>query len=247
MGRLLLFIITLCLLRPLSVDAQSNLQAEGIAAYEAQELDQAIKAFTNAEKEGNTSVELYYNLGTAYLAKNDLGNARLYLERAALHDPNNDAILNNLNIVKDKLKTTIIPLESFFLKQWWQACSQLMSPKSWAMVSLLFLFAALFFVYHLWFKSRKFNNAYFITAFLTMGVLCVLLGYTRYSDMFAHDVAIVMQPTQMLNSASKNSELIQNLSEGVKLQVVEQFNEWSKIQTLALEEGWVLTADIKEL
>lgn len=75
--------ITLLLLTtPIAASENTSVFLDGIKAYRAQEYDRAISAFKSLTHTGIKNGKLYYNLGNAYLKKNDLGNAILWYEKA---------------------------------------------------------------------------------------------------------------------------------------------------------------------
>jgi hypothetical protein len=74
--------------------------AEGAEAYEREQYDRAIEAWSRLVDRGVGGPDVLYNLGTAYLRKGDLGHAVLYLERARRALPGSEDVRANLEVAR---------------------------------------------------------------------------------------------------------------------------------------------------
>jgi Tetratricopeptide repeat len=81
-------------------DEARQLFAEGTEAYEREQYERAIEAWTRLVDRGLGGPDVLYNLGTAYLRKGDLGHAVLYLERARRALPGSEDVRANLEVAR---------------------------------------------------------------------------------------------------------------------------------------------------
>ena len=95
--------------------ASSQTPEEAFVLYQQEKyLDAAAKyeALINNEL---PSSDLYFNLGTCYLAAHDIAHARLALESALLLNPGSRSIKQQLNRLSRRIEPKIEPIPSFFL------------------------------------------------------------------------------------------------------------------------------------
>lgn len=85
------------------VNVYANDYNRGAEAFKKGDYSRAAEIFQKIADETEPSGNLLYDLGTAYAAAGDLGQARLYLERAYLLTPGDDRIEGNLKYVVSKV------------------------------------------------------------------------------------------------------------------------------------------------
>ncbi len=246
MRKLILLLIVMA--SHLSSHADDGFQ-KGIEAFNNKNYKEAIAFFEEEITVSGGNSTLYYNLGTAYLESNNTAKARLYLERALVLEPTNQNVINNLNIVIDRVSTTIIPLEEFFLQRWWFKLQSMISPTMWSILSIFLLSISLGAFYLLWFKNL--SNAPILkpivfTSMLLM-VISMVAGISRYNSIHDPSTAIVMKTSTLKSSPSDSGESISTLSPGVKLKIKETTSEWIKVNTMNLEEGWIKVEEIEKI
>jgi uncharacterized protein YgiM (DUF1202 family) len=75
-----------------------------------------------------------------------------------------------------------------------------------------------------------------------------LLAYLEYGDFISERQAVVFAEQTSLKSEPNNrSQAVFDLHAGTKVDVLDQLNDWKKIQLSDGKSGWVLSDDIKEL
>lgn len=243
------FIFLLLILACNGSIAANSIMQEAIDAFAQKNYKEAAQLFEKEILTSGGDAALYYNLGTSYLQTNNIAKARLNLERAALLNPNNKDISNNLSIVLDRVSTTVIPLEDFFLKRWYQGLISLLSPTIWAMLSLLSLVISCILIYLSWFgKSDSVNKPKaYIIATIALGLVSMVAGISRNQMLHHPQTAVVMTNSELKSSATQTSETLKRLSPGVKLKIRETIDDWLKVNTMDLEEGWIKTSDIEQI
>jgi hypothetical protein len=72
-------------------------------AYREGSFSAALDAYERIVAEGLGGPELYYNLGNAYYRLGELGEARLWYERALLEEPRDEDIRHNLSLIRSQV------------------------------------------------------------------------------------------------------------------------------------------------
>ena len=99
-----IFILTIFLLIPLLLCAKKYDLSAANTAYQEQNYQQAEEEYMKLVSEGVKNFELFYNLGNTYFKLNDLGNARLYYEKAAKFEPLNTELNENIAMLMANIK-----------------------------------------------------------------------------------------------------------------------------------------------
>jgi tetratricopeptide (TPR) repeat protein len=92
---------------------QRNDFTYGVAMFQRGYLDQAAESFKQVVAAKPQAPEAYYNLGTLYLRRNRLADARLYLERAVQLRPNYPDAWNNLGMISAQEGQTAEAIANF--------------------------------------------------------------------------------------------------------------------------------------
>ena len=109
------------------------------ALYDAGDYAAALPLFEEAGQAFPLDADLAYNLGNCFTRLGELGEARLYFERALLLDPNNADAKHNLQWIGMRLSDAMVePTDSLF--QWLGSTFRTVAAsESWLMVLALAL------------------------------------------------------------------------------------------------------------
>ncbi len=83
-------------------DEARALFAEANEAYYSEQHREAVEGYQKLLDHGFGGADVFYNLGTAYLAQGDLGRAVLFLERARRAGADEDDVKANLGLARSK-------------------------------------------------------------------------------------------------------------------------------------------------
>ncbi len=243
----------------LLVNSNTHLQAndwkgqlqQANEAYAQAKYDAAVDAYEAIYQNGYQSATLHYNLGNAYYRLNRIAPAILNYERAKKLAPYDKEISHNLNMVNKKITHNIDGYPVLFIKKWFTAVINFFSSSIWAILILLGVWGAMLlgvlFVKsaNVAQKKRAFSG---IIALLFFALLCFGLGIAKYQTEINKAAAIVFNPQlQLKNGPSDASADIIPLSEGVKVNIVEEVNGWVKILLNDGQEGWIRLKDLKRI
>lgn len=211
----------------------------------AQALYEAILA-NNKESE-----ILYYNLGNAYFKTGNLAGAIWSFEKALLLNPANKDAEHNLALANAKLQDAVEPLPEFFFSRFIRQLTTYLSPKYWTWMSVLtaWLCCIGFIMYFMAKTKPKRKSGFFIG--LTSLVFAVLLGtiaWLGFKEVANPNAAIVFSPNVYVKSApTEGGNDIFMIHHGLKVETLEQSDNWVRIKLADGKIGWLKEDDIKPL
>jgi len=240
------FFFTLLLL-PFAFHSQ-NLADSAQKAYEKMRYKDAINFYEKILTEGETSANLYYNLGNAYFKDNQLGKAIYNYERAKKLNPGDEDIKMNLKLANSKAIDKIEAKENFLAGAIKSGIYTMFSTSGWAWLSVLAAFftllcVALFIVS----KSLLFKRIFFWLglAGAIKFVLVVSIGFAALHDLEKKTQAIVTsQVVQVLNAPNESGKAKFSLHEGTRLCVLSTNDDWTSVQLANGNEGWIRTSEL---
>ena len=243
----LLFFVPMILL----ADGAKTLFERANDAYEKEDYDSTISLLDSLMSVGLESPELYYNLGNAWFKKSDIPKAILYYEKAKKLDPNNVDINYNLELANTQIADRIEPIPEFFLKKWWRSTLLYFTEGQWMLIniisySILFIFIIIFFITHS--KSLKQNTFFFGILFLIISLSSGFLGYQSNRLAHTHNTAIVFTPTVNIKSSPNDkAKTIFVIHQGIKIQLIDQLQEWYRIKLANGSIGWIKRNDFEKI
>ena len=212
---------------------------------------EAIDQYESILKSGQHSAELYFNLGNANYKLNNIAPTIYYYEKALQLNPNDEEIQNNLLFAKNMTIDAIDKVPQVGFSRIINNIVNTFGTEVWAKIAIggVILFVLLFLMYHFSYTTSKKRIA-FITSIVSLfiGFFALLMAFQKESLNKKDNPAIVfVQETRVKSEANKTSEEVFRLHEGTKIQVLETYQEWSKIELSDNSIGWILSSEIKLL
>jgi len=236
-----------------------NLQAEDAnllftkanKAFQEYNYSEAIALYEQIREQNKHSVHYYFNLGNAYYKNKNLGKAMLNYEKAKLLKPNFSDLQHNMDITENRLKDNISPVRPFFLAEWWQSIYNLMLPRTWAVLGIFWLLAAVGGI-GFWLLSttrqQKQLGFYGGISIGILGIIFLLAGLSRHQAMTNSNAAIVVaKQTAFKDGADIDSNTMMNLHEGAKVFLIENIGDWYKVRLNDGEIGWLKIGEFEEI
>jgi Tetratricopeptide repeat. len=100
----IIYILSILFIIPLLLCAKEYNLTAANSAYQEQNYQIAKEEYMKLVNEDVENYELFYNLGNTYFKLNDLGNARLYYEKAAKFEPLNQELNENITMLMANIK-----------------------------------------------------------------------------------------------------------------------------------------------
>ncbi len=249
MKHILLFILLIT--SGLSAQKADSLFVQANKLYQNEKYTEALEIYKEIEESKVRSDKLFYNIASANYKLNRVAPAIYYYEKALMINPNNGDAKFNLRFAKQMAIDNIEPLPRTFSQKFSVSTIQKMSYNTWAWiaVSLSFLFAILFLLYHFSYSSGS-KRFYFVSSIISafLVLLTLIFAYQNYNTVKTDKPAIVFaQQTEVKSAPTMSSEVSFKLHEGTKVQILESLDSWKKIKIADGKIGWMIADDLKEL
>ncbi len=242
-----IFILSILLLIPLLICAKEYDLTLANNAFQEQNYQKAEEEYMKVANEGVKNFELFYNLGNTYFKLNDLGNARLYYEKAAKFEPMNKELNENIAMLLASIKDKEDIQRSFvetILRKVYFAFS----------INLLGVFVLTFFILMMAFivlliMSRSAVLKRIVKIFLViLAVIFFLVTVTevmRIRDFYTDDSAVILDETVIAYSGpSDDFPQVFTIHDGLKVSIERFDNDWVLIKLPSGNGGWVLTSTL---
>lgn len=224
---------------------------EATTLYNEGDYVKAVENYMRILSNGEHSAELYFNLGNTYYKLDSIAPSIYYYEKALLLKPNDKDVLNNLAYAQNMTLDAIEPIPETTFSKLYKEFTNYLSFDQWAYLAVAFmiLFVSLYIAFY-YFKFSTQKRIAFIgsIAALMLSLVMTLLAYMEYRDFTSERAAIVFaEQTSIKSEPNNRSQAVFDLHAGTKVEVMDQLNDWKKIQLSDGKTGWVLASDIKEL
>ena len=211
--------------------------------YNEGRYEEAAAKYEEILEGGKHSAALYYNLGNTYYKLNRIAPSIYYYEKALLLDPGDPEIRNNLAFAKNMTLDDIAEVPQTGLSRLLERTTGLMTFDQWAYLAVVFIFLFVFLYiayYYLRYATQK--RLAFTTSLvlLFLSLFALVFAYIQFNNFKAEQPAIIFAPEVAVKSEPNDrSEAAFVLHEGTKVQVLEQLNEWKRIQLADGSTGWI--------
>tara|TARA_B000000565_G_scaffold246995_1_gene216083 strand:+ start:105 stop:845 length:741 start_codon:yes stop_codon:yes gene_type:complete len=218
-------------------------------SYEQKDYAQALIHYNKIQDLGLYSSDLYYNIGNCYYKLKQNAEAVLYYEKALKLKPSDEDALFNLKLVQLQLVDKLAEVPQVFYQKWADSIKNKLTIDQWAKFGLifLFLFCSLFIIF-LFIKTYSLKKKFFTVSMFSLFLAIFSLSLAYYSNKTLIVEAVLMQANAYIKSAPSNqSEDLFILHEGTKVQVIEIFNDWTKIKLSDGMIGWLENKAIEKI
>ena len=235
--------------------------AQALSDQDAQRWPQAIAAWEEVLKQTPGHPEVLYNLGTAALRAGELGRARLALESALLHAPNDADIAHNLKVAQrvvqlraaqrtKRSSRRLDPSDAF----WSWDIARRIPVDALAVVLLvlawLMLAGALLTPRVRSEGARDSLRVALIIGGLTLVSMGAAWGWRAFVMSTVEPGVIMVDDTQLKEGPSELAASLDELPElvsGTKLRIEERRQQWVKVRLSETLTGWVPSASIEAI
>ena len=221
------------------------------ALYNDGKYAEAIEKYETILESGKHSAELYFNLGNANYKLNNIAPSVYYYEKALLLNPNDEDIKTNLAYAQNMTIDAIDKVPQVGFARIINNMVNAFNTDTWAKMAIsgVVLFVLLFLLYHFSYATSRKRIA-FVVSILSLLLACFSFAMAFQKENLENkdNPAIVFaQESRVKSEANKTSEEVFRLHEGTKVQVLETYEDWCKIQLSDNATGWIPSSDIKLL
>jgi len=211
----------------------------------------AIDSYEKIITSGDVSAALFYNLGNAYYKNKNIPLAIVNYERAKVLAPNDEDIIFNLRLAKTQTIDKIESVPVFFLNDWYNMATGVLSTNIWAYLSVFTFFLSLsLLLFYFFSRSVRLKKITFISAafLLMMSLLSMASSYNQKGLNYDRSFAVITNPSVNIKSSpDENSTSLFILHSGTKLQVLDQIQDWYKVKIENGETGWIKLEDVEKV
>jgi len=245
MRKLILLSLSISLLFPAALMAQKELFEAGNRAYQAEDFVKAISLYDSIYSEGKHNAALHYNLGNAYFQEGNIGKSILHYEKALKLKPQDDEVLQNLEIAQQKTIDRFEEVPENLFQASRLAIINLLSADNWARLALLSLLLATFGLAAYLFSNYLRLGFITVVAGVSLTLLSLILAWSHQSYLSKNQGVILLEDSSYVKSGpSESADDVFILHEGTKALRLEQFENWSKIKLPDGKLGWLLSNEI---
>ena len=224
---------------------------QGNGHYQNGKYEEAIKEYKKIVDYGYESGELYYNLGNAYFKKNEMGQARLYYEKASKFLKNDEALEQNLKMVEFRLVDKIEAPPKLLLNVWWQILLDLFSMSALTIIIVILLWLLILVSSYRLYVNRRGRadklKPLFVILLSSFLFLCLLYVHKIYI-LETEEFGVILEDKVTLHAEPiESSTELFVIHEGSKVEIKQSINGWFEVKLLDGKTGWLRQATLKKI
>lgn len=224
---------------------------EGNALYNQGKYAEAIAKYEILLERDTHSSALYFNLANAHYKLNNVAPTIYYYEKAKLLNPNDKDIQNNLSFAQNMTIDAIDNVTEVGFSRLFNNMINTFSADIWSKMAVggVLLFVLLFLIYHFAYGTTQKRVAFIVSLLsIIVSLFSLTMAFQKNSLEEKKNPAIVFaQESRIKADPNKTSEELFRLHEGTKVQILEDYENWYKIEITDKTVGWILKEDIKLL
>lgn len=245
-------IIIILLLAGFSGFSQAeDLFEKGNTAYQQGNYEKAVEDYQQILDNSEYSAELYYNLANAHYKLNHVGPSIYYYEKALQLKPGDEDIRNNIEFARNMAIDDIEEVEQTGMSERVNSIIATFTYHDWTLVAIGFsvLFVILFLFYYFSVKPVAKRILFGGAAFaLLLCLISVFFAFQQRSYIQDNEFAIIFsEQAEVRDEPTMRGDASFELHEGTKAKVLEDYQQWSRIELANGSQGWVKSEDIRKL
>ena len=218
--------------------------------YSANMFQDALDGYVSILDQDISNEVLYYNIGNCYYKLDRLGHARLSYEKAKLYDSTDKDIIHNLEVIEGKLIDEITAVPEFFIISIIKGINSTFSACQWGYIFLIALYLNVLLVVLFLFSfsiDMKVNILRgFSISILFFLITTFFLFYSNSKSKYI-DAILVDMNTYVKTAPSFSSSDYFVIHEGVKFQIIDSVDDWSRILLSDGKDGWVKNSTFQKI
>lgn len=246
----LFIIITIILHLNFFASNIAPIQDSATSNYINKNYEQALYFYDSITKLGYSSAEIYSNIANCHYNLGSIANSIYYYEKANILAPNDNDISHNLKIAQKSVKTKTEPTPEPFYTKWFNSILSITNTDTWLIISLtsfiLFLSSTAIYLFSKFLNRRKYGF-YLGAILLIISIVSGIFSKIQANRITNNKYAIVFESSVIKSSPSEEGTNLFEISEGMKVEVKDQLQDWSDIKLNDGKEGWIKTENIKHL
>jgi tetratricopeptide (TPR) repeat protein len=217
--------------------------------YSEQKYDSAAHYYEKIIESGFESSTVYFNCGNSWYRLKKPGLARLYYEKAALLDPFDEDIRNNIRFLKSNIVDRIPEPEQSFMGMIFNRVHHLfsLSIQIWIFLGLLLLISifasALLFV-------KNNGKLWLIYGTILLSIITIAIGTSAGMKIYEKEnvaYAVLLASSSDAKNEPDGSKILFTAHEGIKFRIRKAEEKWSLVSLPNGVSGWVRNSDLGKI
>ena len=246
-----IFFIILVFCTTIGFGQNESLFEKANKAYADGNYEEAVKDYESILDKGEASVSLYYNLANAHYKLNHIAPSIYYYEKALQLAPNDADVKNNIQFARNMAMDDIENVDRRGISKTIDSLIATFSFNTWGMIAIAFMVVfVILFLFYYYGRSTLSKRIFFITSMISIlfCIASVVFAFTQQSIQLDNNYAIVFSEEAGVRSEPNlRGEPAFVLHEGTKTKLLEDYQEWYKIEIADGKQGWMLKENLKEL
>ena len=216
--------------------------------YEASEYQKSLDLYHQIEADYRSPI-LFFNIGNCYFKMTKIPSAILYYERSLKYDPQNENTLANLKQAHKYISDNIQELPSTAFSASWNAFVKDRSINFWANLSIYLMVAAFLILLLVLVKVPAFVKKFSTllgTLLILLSIFTFFLANSAKNNIENVNHAIVFTPkVDVMSEPKGDASRLFVIHDGLKVQIIDENEEWFEIKLANGEIGWIKKSDCK--
>lgn len=248
---LLILIVFLSFINTSISENLINYYEQGNKLYKAEKYDEAIKLYQKVTNIDKNNYEVCYNIANCYYRLDEVGNAILYYEKALKLKPNDEDIKFNLNIANLKVIDKFSTKEQLEIIVYYNNFVNNLHSNTWLYLSILMLLILLYVLYYYLYIKDNFKRTISIILLVFVFIFFIsftFFSYTTYKENAFHNYAILTSSNSFIKSSPEtNGKNLIMIHEGLKLEILDKNENWTKVKLPDGNIGWLESSQISNI
>jgi len=223
----------------------TDLFREGNVAYEKGEYLKAIDNYERIMSMGYESPAIYFNVANAYFKSGNKGKAILNYERAKKLDPSDSDITANEKYIRSKTGTSTAPAKGVLA---WGPVRRYLAAFS---ADNILIFSSILYILGLGMLAAamifRVYGRYFLCLSVGLFVAAVLnLSIVLHTTSIAGKEAVIISPeVESKYGPFPTATVFFSLREGTIVRIIQEKDEWCKVNRSDGKSGWIPKKDLE--
>lgn len=217
--------------------------------YAQKQYDSAEYYYSSLLKKYPENAMIRYNMGNVSFRLNKVGAAVLHYQKAALLDPRNKEIKDNLLLAKGRVLNPVPEAVPIFFVRWWNGLLHLFNTDTWAIITFIAFLVVLGLIWYARVKKEQFAHAgRWLSLSAVCLIICACMTWFTHESFANSDMAVVLGPSvNLLEAPRASGKVLGALPEGKVIEVYIEDGKFMNVKLPNGREGWILSSSVEKV